>query len=85
MANIYALALPRKYELRMKSNTRGGIVVYGDLTLTITLGVVTTQEAAIKLLDSYDSQLERRLKIAEMVDRDKMKNLGEIDAKNKNA
>ena len=68
--SITYIKLPDKYHLRLVARGDGNIRVFGDPGHKVTLGVVDTQAKAIALLDGFDNSLERRKKIAELVDRD---------------
>ena len=70
--NNLLIKLPEKYDSRMEKHPYGDgkIRVFADEGHRVTLGVVNTQDEAVRLLDGFDKGVERRNKIAELRDKD---------------
>jgi len=70
--------IPQHYACRLKAHPEGGIRVYGDLFHTLVLGRVKELSDGLKMLDAYDLRLvERRAKIAEIIDEQNLMKLRE--------
>jgi len=66
--NQILLILDDRYARRMAADGTGWITVYGDFWHTLRLGRVKEQSQAVKMLDAYDSNFNRRKVIADMID-----------------
>ena len=70
------IAIPPEYANRIVKLAGDKLAVYGDVHHTLLLSNrIESYTAAVALLRGYDSQLSRRLKVAELVDEQRMEKL----------
>lgn len=79
---LLEITLPPSYADRIVKKYDGCLYVYGDGNHTLFLGEVKDQNHAVQLLDGYDSQLERRQVIADILDKQAADALQEFPKEN---